>query len=384
MKHVAVIGLGYVGAPCAYFLAKACQVTAIDLDEGKLAKVRAGEALLEPEHFGAMARDRLDHLRPSADIAAVAGADFIFLSTPTDSDPKTGMLDTRALSGLIAQCLRHAPSATIVVRSTVPSGFMAREQAAHPEAALVFWPEFVRESRAYVDNMAPDRVIFGGQPGPIAPLRALIQEVFGYDDELIIEMGAGEAEIVKLAANTYLATRVAFINELDTLARKLGLDPKAVNQGLCSDTRIGHTYASPSLGFGGYCLPKDTLQFATLTQDFGGVLAPAVLAANQARMESFVALCQAQGARRVGFFRLVMKPGSDNAREAASLKIAQRLHEMGLEVFAYEPAARLIPSFVTAVDQASLFEVCDLVLAESWAGIDKAHHDKVVCPDLSA
>ncbi|MDR1796379.1 MAG: nucleotide sugar dehydrogenase [Clostridiales Family XIII bacterium] len=348
---IAVIGIGYVGLANAVLLAQHCEVVCVDLLEGKVAAVNAGRTpVADPQAAEMLASGRLN-IRATRDLAdAVRGADYALIATPTDYDPDRDFFDTSSVEGALAQVFALEPGVTAVVRSTVPVGFTARMRRERGYARLLFVPEFLREGRAVSDLLHPDRVIVGAdleEPGmaeAAGQFAQLLVAGASKDGVPVLLMGASEAEAVKLFANTYLALRVAFFNELDTYAEVRGLDTKAIIDGVGLDSRIGTHYNNPSFGYGGYCLPKDTKQLKANFREVPENLISAIVDANRTRKDHVAERILARAGfpeKRdavVGIYRLVMKEGSDNFRHSAIQGIMKRLKAKGLEVIVFEPA----------------------------------------------
>jgi len=342
--RIAVAGLGYVGLSNAVLLARQHLVTAFDIDPARVAAVNAGhspvadpgiEAALPGALAGPGAGAGLTATTDAA--AACAGADIVIIATPTDYDPATGRFDTTSVDGVIDLAGRAAPDALIVVKSTVPVGFVARTRARTGRDTVIFSPEFLREGRALDDNLRPSRIVVGERSDRAARFAALMAQACDTPDVPILLTGAGEAEAIKLFANTYLAMRVAFFNELDSYALASGLDTADIVAGVGHDPRIGTHYNNPSFGYGGYCLPKDTRQ---LLANYGGVpqdLIRAVVAANATRKDFLASVILARNPRVVGIHRLTMKAGSDNFRDSAVLGVMERLLASGVTLIVHEP-----------------------------------------------
>jgi len=392
--RIAVAGLGYVGLSNAVLLARRHPVTAFDIDPARVAAVNAGRSPvadpgIEAALPGALAGPgTAAGLTATSDAAAAcAGADIVIIATPTDYDPVTGRFDTTSVDAVIDLAGRAAPDALIVVKSTVPVGFVARTRARTGRDSVIFSPEFLREGRALDDNLRPSRIVVGERSDRAARFAALMAQACDTPDVPILLTGAGEAEAIKLFANTYLAMRVAFFNELDSYALASGLDTADIVAGVGHDPRIGTHYNNPSFGYGGYCLPKDTRQ---LLANYGGVpqdLIRAVVAANATRKDFLASVILARNPRVVGIHRLTMKAGSDNFRDSAVLGVMERLLASGVTLIVHEPRLKgpLMIGDVTIPaqpDLAAFKAASDVIVANRMSPALTDVADKVFTRDL--
>lgn len=338
MKFV-VVGAGYVGMANALMLARQHQVVVLDVQADKVACINQRRSPIDDQLAQRWLDEQCLALSATLDPAeAYAGADYVLIATPTDFDAVRGCFDTRSVETVAAAAQRYCPDACLVVKSTVPIGYCRRLRGQLGETArLLFSPEFLREGQALQDCLAPSRIVVGGDPHLARPFAELLLEAAERRDAPVQVCGSDEAEAIKLFANSYLAMRVAFFNELDSFALGRGLDARQLVEGVCADPRIGRHYNNPSFGYGGYCLPKDTRQ---LLADFAGLphsLIAAVVEANAERKQWLVEDILRRQPRVVGAYQLAMKQGSANYRESSIVDVLRLLQAQGVEVLVYQP-----------------------------------------------
>ena len=395
-RTIAVAGIGYVGLSNAVLLARHNRVVAYDIDPDRVAAVNAGRCPFEdPLIARYLAEETLDLRATTSWQEAFGAADFIVVATPTNYDSRTNFFDTSSVETVVGQALAVNDHAPVVIKSTVPVGYTRHLSDRLGGDRLIFSPEFLREGQALHDNLHPSRIVIGEVSDRARAFAALLQQGALKRDIPVLFTGSDEAESIKLFANTYLAMRVAYFNELDSYALSLGLDTRQIVEGVGLDPRIGLHYNNPSFGYGGYCLPKDSKQLLANYDLVPQSLIRAIVEANTTRKD-FIAdqiLARLASLPRpegdpgtVGIHRLVMKAGSDNFRDSSVQGVMKRLKAKGVEVIVYEPAMsepRFFGSEVTR-DLAAFRTRCDLIVANRMSDELAQVRDKVFTRDLFA
>lgn len=382
---IVVVGLGYVGLSNAVLLAQKNEVIGVDILPDRVDLINARKSpIIDAEISDYLAKGDLNLVAKTELAGSVLGADYVIISTPTNYNEETNFFDTSAVETIIGQVTDLEPRACIVIKSTIPVGFVNDMRKRFNTDSVIFAPEFLREGRALYDSLHPSRIVVGEKSERAEVFAHMMKDAAIKKDVSVLFTGLCEAEAIKLFSNTYLAMRVAFFNELDSYALARKMDAREIIYGVSLDPRIGNHYNNPSFGYGGYCLPKDTKQLLTNYNSIPQNLIRAIVDANATRKDFLVEQIVQNNPRTVGIYRLVMKVGSDNFRQSSIQGIMKRIHSKGIEVVIYEPVLENKTFFNSYVEE-DLYKFkknTDIILANRFSEELSDVRDKVFTRDL--
>jgi len=382
---ITVVGAGYVGLSLAVLLAQNNEVKILDVVKEKVDLINNKKSPIADKDIQYFLLNKELNLTATIDIyEAYKDVEYIIIATPTDYDPDLNYFDTSSIENVISNLLPINPNAVIVIKSTIPIGYTKQLKEKYNTTNIIFSPEFLREDKALHDNLYPSRIIVGEQSARAKKFASLLLDAAEKKDVPVLFTDSTEAEAIKLFANTYLAMRVAFFNELDTFAELHGLNTKQIIDGVCLDPRIGDYYNNPSFGYGGYCLPKDTKQLFANYKGIPNNIIKAIIDANETRKDHIANMILKRNPKVVGIYRLTMKKGSDNFRYSAIQGVIDRLKDRGIQIIIYEPILKedSFLDYQVVRDLSKFKRMSDVVVANRIDDALKDIRDKIYTRDL--
>ncbi len=381
-----VVGAGYVGFSLAILISQNHKVKLLDIDKKKVATISEKKSPIKDSEIENFLLTKKLSLEATNDVSfAYENSDYVIIATPTNYDPDLGTFDTSSVEKVIKDALTHQPEAYIVIKSTIPLGFTERMRSHFKTKNIAFSPEFLREGTALYDNLYPSRIIIGDTQDKAKSFIKILAKCSSVDYQKIetFFMGSSEAEAVKLFANTYLAMRVSFFNELDSFSQIHNLSTKSIIKGVSSDKRIGDFYNNPSFGYGGYCLPKDTKQLLNNFNKIPNNIIKAIIDSNETRKNFIADSIMSKNPKSVGIYRLTMKSNSDNFRESAVFDVLKKLQEKEIKIYLYEPELQSsVGEMVLLTDLHEFISKSDLIIANRMSSELKIIESKVYTRDL--